>query len=156
MVGTPTMDGYRERVQMTHFPVTPKFWCGVFPPFRHVEFLLRACVWKPVKVAEVSFAPTCPDCMAYRSALVRLGCLSLRPIRRLESPRPRTGILKWEEDMNAAEARITARTGIPTPLGRPVWGPDAPTDEELDAYSDAMGWPKMPISVQNGYPHRRK
>ena len=81
--------GRRRPVADLHYPVTPRFWRGVWntepqasgPPSGLP--LRRACDWKAPKVKcdprnWCSLKPTCADCIAYVAALIRMGKLRAR------------------------------------------------------------------------------
>lgn len=59
---------------VTHYPVTPAFWKGVWKPSVARQPLRRACDWRRNQDTRLySFIdPECPDCVAYKSNLHRL------------------------------------------------------------------------------------
>lgn len=69
----------RVRTEPTHFPVTTSQWRGVrhWPSVAGTKRTIRrACDWRraatPVDTGRFSLLPSCPDCDAYRSALLRM------------------------------------------------------------------------------------
>lgn len=59
---------------MTHYPVTPSFWRGVWSVFRVLPGRLRrACDWQRLGPGYADLhRPTCGDCAAYKANLIRL------------------------------------------------------------------------------------
>ncbi len=68
--GVPAVRG------IIHYPVTTRFWRGVFH-LHLVGFvgrhLRRACDWHVIPVWAATGEPTCSDCIAYRDELRRMG-----------------------------------------------------------------------------------
>lgn len=61
---------------LIHYPVTTRFWRGVFHAHqvgglgRHLR---RACDWHVIPVWASSVDPNCADCIHYKDTLRRLG-----------------------------------------------------------------------------------